>query len=219
MEHTDLQKELSSSNQKIVLKAIADDQIDEVADLLTRAMLKNNAYLYVFKNEKTRINKLNRLLSCMIRLYSKHNGTFVIHHNSKIVGTFTFLPSYYLRPNAIDLVKSGIIFIPFFIGFGELRRLLKISKINISYLKKIDPGLSFWHCCLLAVKVESQQLRIGKKAVEIFINKMNDENKWVVLTTQGDKNIKFFSQFGFSKKYQYAVHNFENTIMQINEPV
>nr|WP_315248132.1 hypothetical protein [uncultured Flavobacterium sp.] len=215
MEHTDIQKELNALD--IVLKVISDDQIHEIADLLTVSMLNNNAYSYVFNSKKTRATKLKLLLTCMVRLYSRHNGTFAIYHNSKIVGTFTFLPSSYLRPNLIDLIKSRIIFIPFLIDFGELKRLLKISKINITFLKKIEPHLSFWHCCMLAVKLEGQQFRIGKKSIEIFLQQNDISNKCIVLTTQGDKNIKFFSQFGFSIKHKYVINNFENIIMQKNE--
>ncbi len=211
MERAGIQKELGES--EIVIKTIQKDQIDEIAQLLTTSMMKNSAYFYVFNNETSRERKLRRLMTCMVKLYARHGGTYVIYHDAKIAGTFTCLPSKHLSPNLMDLVKSKILFLPFFSSIRELRRLWAISKRNIGYLREMQLGLTFWHCCLLAVTSESQQFRIGMKAISIFLRHHDGH---MVITTQGDKNIRYFSQFGFVVKYKYVVDTFENAIMLKN---
>ncbi|UMY66141.1 MULTISPECIES: hypothetical protein [unclassified Flavobacterium] len=214
MECAGIQEELNDSD--IVIKTIQKEQIDEIARLLTTSMMKNSAYFYVFNNASSRERKLRRLMTCMVRWYARHGGTYVIYHHAKIAGTFTCLPSKYLSPNLMDLITSRIIFLPFFSSIGEWRRLWEISKRNIRYLREMQRDFPFWHCCLLAVTSESQQFRIGIKAISIFLR---GHDGHMVITTQGEKNIRYFSQFGFVVQYKYAVDTFENAIMLKNGPL
>eukprot|EP00127_Corallochytrium_limacisporum_P003510 Clim_evm138s149 gene=Clim_evmTU138s149 len=129
-----------------------------------------------------------------------------------IVATCSVEPSTYGFPTKWDMLRCGLLKMPFLFGMSPTNRLLEIESWFKAGPKHSDryPDQEVYKLHMVAVDEALQGRGIGTKMVAFLIDEVCDPSNPITLDTQRHENVKFYStRFGFKVADERIFHEGE----------
>jgi ribosomal protein S18 acetylase RimI-like enzyme len=188
MKKTNYKKEIDN-NKKIKIEPLKSNEIDQAADLLSRAFILTtfSAKVAGGKSEKHR-----QILKIGFKniLNKKPGLKFVAKLNGKIVGVMRMT----MWPDCQSSIPKGFEKIPTILfGRGAALRFFKFRSI----WKKHDPKKPHWHIDPIGVSPEMQGKGIGSKLLTFFCDYIDKDNAAAYHETDMEQNVRLYKKFGY----------------------
>lgn len=117
----------------------------------------------------------------------------VVMVDGKLVCSFMFVPPEVPDVSFCDMVRAGLLKLPLLFGLGPLKRLLKAKSLEEGELKE----LGGFRLERMVVLPSMQGRGIGSRALQIAFAEADAAGRPVVLSTNEERNVAFYSRFGF----------------------
>jgi ribosomal protein S18 acetylase RimI-like enzyme len=189
MKKTNYKKENDDNSENITIEPLKSNEIDEAADLLSRAFILTpfSAKVAGGKSEK---HRQNLKIGFKGMLNKKPGLKFVAKLNGKIVGVMRMAK----WPDCQNSIPKGFEKIPTIIfGRGAGLRLFKFRSI----WKKHDPKKPHWHIDPIGVLPEIQGKGIGSKLLTFFCDYIDKDNTAAYHETDMEQNVRLYRKFGY----------------------
>lgn len=191
----------------ISISPIKEEYLHNLVQLSANSFADNEAYSYVF--EKNTSAKLEIFFEVVFKYSLKnHFETFVLIKNGKIIGTYSLINSKYLSYSYLP-IYSLLLKIVFKFRFKNTLKLIKVllaTNTSIKKNKKIFYFLSF-------VSISMNERNKGYGSYMLSKN-LKIKNNDILLSTQNESGITFFSKNGFKIKERKKLNLFENILMK-----
>lgn len=189
MKENNHKKNINNINNNISLESLKSNEIDEAADLLSKAFILTPFSAKVAGGQSQKHRKMLKK-GFKIMLEKKPGLKYVAKQNNKIVGVIRMTR----WPDCQNSTPRGIEKIPTLLfGRGSALRLFKFRSI----WKKHDPNKPHWHIDPLGVLPEMQGKGIGSKLLTFFCDYIDSENAAAYHETDQEKNVRLYKKFGY----------------------
>lgn len=172
------------------------------ATVMAHAFIDSPIYLQIYRgNQAHREAALFWLFERNIRAVQKKiaNALRGILVDDKVVAAFMLVPTS-CKFSTWEMVKTGLLWIPFKFGFASFQRLMETIDFMDSqeYLPKEDERCS-GRVMLerMTVLPDWQGQSLGSICVASCLQEAREDNLQVILSTQEERNVRFYSRQGF----------------------
>eukprot|EP01050_Picozoa_sp_SAG11_P020332 SAG11_NODE_3406_length_2466_cov_2.904098_2_plen_307_part_00 len=185
-------------------------QVDEAAKLAAAAFVHSPSYAYIYEslNEEQRIAALTWLFTVNIRLRCGHGcGRCAFakaatgDERPKMLCFFMIQPPSVTDIGTLTMLANGMLLFPFRFGWRALVRLLQVK----AYHERVDQAVRkkctgpTAHLERMVVHPSAQGSGIGTRCLSIALTEAADAGHTVVLSTQSERNVKFYRRLGFEE--------------------
>lgn len=209
--------ELNNNPNKLNVSLVGEleqlpwSHIDEAARMAAHAFVHSASFGYIFEEleEGQRLIALTWLFTQTIKLrfHTKSPRCSFYRQTGKkpeIVCFFMIQPPNVSGVSAWDMIKHGMLLFPFKFGWQSFMRLLELmeyhGKDEASFFesrKAANDKTQFCNLERMAVKPAFQGYGVGTKALKTALMEVEAKGWGVLLSTQEDINVKFYSKLGF----------------------
>jgi ribosomal protein S18 acetylase RimI-like enzyme len=194
------------------LEQLPRSHINEAAAMAAAALLNSPSFAYMFEelDDTQRLAALTWLFAQTIKLRFETGSPRCAFYRQpgqppEIACFFMLQPPNVSDISNWDLITHGMLLFPFKYGFTAFRRLLELmeyhDKDSKSFFESRASVGDFTEFCSLermAVKPSFQGCGIGSACLKTALNEAEMKGYGVLLSTQEDINVKFYSRLGFS---------------------
>jgi ribosomal protein S18 acetylase RimI-like enzyme len=183
-----------------------ESHLHQASEMLARAFYNDAEWAYVFYDEATRLEQATWFWYRFKYLNTLHNNeAYVALIDNKVVGLGSSVLPTDDPVTLRDKISVGILKIPFMTSFKSFYRMLELETANESLTSLVEPTMYVDH---LAVDPSVQGKGIGKMLIQKLVDTADERfNGKIILTTNKDSNIQFYSKFGFQVlKTREATH-------------
>ena len=201
----------------ILLQSLQESQIEEAADMAAIAFMTSPGYHYIFEglNDLKRHAALKWLFAknISLRLPSARcayawDGT----QKKEMVCFFMLQPPDVGEISLWTMVVSGILTMPFLFGLQSFLRVLEVKNHHdeLDRLAKSTHGLTGQYCALerMVVHPDWQGKGVGSRCLAQGIQEVASRQQGVILSTQEERNVTFYSRMGFKEVHREEDHPF-----------
>ena len=183
--------------EKIVITEIIlanKNHVKKIARTLSDAFLEDPIFSYSIPNSKRRIKHLHVLFEVLARYAVEFGEVYITSEDNE--GTMITLPSEKINVSAWQYIKCGGFKIPFHLGFGFIRKVLKLDEIMGPKHKELPP---YPHLYLHILGVHSSHRGKGHGGALLrHLIKIADEKGLpCYLETATEINLSLYKHFGF----------------------
>lgn len=205
------------SGTDLIINAATLSDVPEIAALYASAFVDNPAYATIFlfdregKLKAAHSDSLRWLLSLRLRvLLAKGNTVLVARKRSSVdesgpasIAASVALVDPHKQPGILDYVRCGGYTWPFVWGLPSIARALDIDARTSSFDADAarQPGyVKPFELVLMGVHPEQQGRGIGTRLMRRLLQLHDGDNRGaaIALTTQSERCLPFYAQFGFS---------------------
>ncbi len=111
----------------------------------------------------------------------------------ELVCTFMFVPPELIDVSLFDMLRAGLLKLPLLFGLGRLKRLLRVKSLEEGELE----GVKAFRLERMVVTPSMQGRGIGSRALKAALGEADAAGLPVVLTTNEERNVTFYSRLGF----------------------
>lgn len=169
------------------------------------------SYCYIFEdlNESARFAALKWFFSANINMRLKNGSprcAFRYRRNTKpeMVCFFMLQKPDEGEVGFIDMLRHGILLLPFKFGFRAFLRCLILKAYHEKLHQEVvneahlNDGSSFFHLERMVVHPDLQGQGYGSKYLGEALAQVEDAGFGVILSTQEARNVKFYTRLGFA---------------------
>lgn len=147
----------------------------------------------------------------------------VVIHDGRVVCSFMLVTPAVPKVRTVDMVRAGLLKLPFLFGLGVLRRLFTLISRGEAIETAIKAELGHPPMCLLermVVAPEMQGQRIGSRALAQALGETDAAGCHVLLATNEERNVTFYSRLGFRvvRRVDEEVEGFQYTAWYMVRP-
>jgi len=206
--------------KKLLKTADHPEHADEVAELLTDAFLQNPIWKYVLEGDG---ETCRQSLLCINRsrlFLIGQSSEFWLDEDGRVQGHIALSGQSRMTPNMLDLMRAGLLTLPFRIGLGPFRRFMQIvdefkTKEEQVYGKEHDP---YWTLEAFALRSDCRGKGMGSGVLKHLLEERASKAsaKQVVLFTQEEANVSLYSRLNFHvvDSGQLEAGNIANWVME-----
>jgi ribosomal protein S18 acetylase RimI-like enzyme len=188
--------------EKISIKPLQSNRIDEAASLLSRAFIQTEFSSKVVGGKEEKHRRFLEM-GFKIMLEKKPGEKVVAVDNDEIVGVMRMVE----WPDCQNSTPRGLEKLPALIlGRGAALRLFKFRSI----WRRHDPKKPHWHIDPLGVLPERQGQGIGSKLLTYFCKRVDMNNAEAYLETDQERNVRLYNRFGFKEIETEPIFNVSN---------
>lgn len=198
---------------KYLLRPLAECEITEAAELAAAAFMTSPGYAYIFEglDEKQRQAGLKWLFERNIALQlPSARCAFANEAKKKEMVCFFMMQQPHCQIAVWAMLTNGILAMPFLFGLQPFLRLLEV-KNHHDVLDKAHGGTALVHLERMVVKPGWQGKGVGSQCLRQGLQECTDREQGVMLTTQEEKNVNFYSRLGFKEVHRDEDHPFKPT--------
>jgi ribosomal protein S18 acetylase RimI-like enzyme len=179
----------------VEVEKLRPDQVDEAADLLSRAFETTPDYTHMFPDPYTRRDALRGFMRAPVRDSEDEGTCWAASDGQFLVGVAAWQPpgrypwSFRRNLRAVPSVLSVLRHAP-----GSFSDLLRFGSNIDAHFPKDKPT---WYLQVLGVSPEAQGLGVGKKLLEPAIDLADREQVPCYLETSNPEAVPFYEGAGF----------------------
>lgn len=180
-------------------------RVDEVAQILARAMNDDPAYGYLFPDERTRDAALSDFFRGHLRNHVPHRCSHLrIGADGRVEATVTIRPPGGI-PLTIPLLARSLLPFAFARGWTAVRRLFALKEAYEALEARVGEGQLYEHVHMMAVRPDLQGRGIGAALLADALSAVTRKHP-LVLTTHRRRNVHFYERAGFGTVIETEVH-------------
>jgi ribosomal protein S18 acetylase RimI-like enzyme len=166
--------------------------IDTAANTLERAFSSDPMFLWVFPEPATRPAALRRLNRVPLE-YGVRYGRVTTSHDAQAVCVWIPPGRGITIPG---MIRSGMLGVPFRIGFGPLAKFMGANDTMDKLHKKHVPE-PHWYLMVIGVDPELQNRGVGSALVKEDLMRADQSGCPCYLETSEKRNLAFYERLGF----------------------
>jgi ribosomal protein S18 acetylase RimI-like enzyme len=187
------------------IRELRREDEDRAACLLADAFMSNPAYTYIFKDTKDcskRQESFVFFFRMRLALVRDMGGLSLgLFENGECMATLTLGNISSQDPSPLVLIRNGLLIWPFMIGWNPVFRAMQIGE-SLTKASRMAHGTSDWEIMMVATSPLRQGRGIGSQLLTAALDRIRLEQRGakalVGLTTQKDRNVKFYKKAGFT---------------------
>ncbi|UCF07871.1 MAG: GNAT family N-acetyltransferase [Thermoplasmata archaeon] len=174
---------------EITIVPLQPDEIDEAADLLSKAFI-NTPFTGKIMGGNTEKHRKQLKMGFKTTLEKKPGTKIAAKDREKMVGVMHMVK----WPDCQNSIPRGLEMLPaLIVARGPILRLKKARKVwGIHDFKK-----PHWHIDPIGVLPERQGQCIGKKLMEYYCKQVDSQNMPAYHETDQPQNVRFYEKFGY----------------------
>ena len=181
-----------------MLNQITLPQQKKAAKTLGEAFANDTFMSYMLPNSQSRVSKLIQLFIPAIKFCIHYGGIEIREQGG---GILLWVSGKSLSFNLIQLIKSGLIWLPLTIGIPAFKRFYQHDRTCEHALNK-HTSPNFAYLWVLGVHPDCAGRGLAKQMVTSALNKMREEGySTCILRTENPKNVGFYEHLGFKQIY------------------
>jgi ribosomal protein S18 acetylase RimI-like enzyme len=174
------------------IQPLSRDLMDRAAITLERAFSTDPMFKWIFPDPLQRSKALRHLLRVPLD-YGLRHGHVTQSHDGRAVAIW-FPPD---RPVTVGgMIRSGILAMPFRIGFGPFTKFMGANGVMEGIHKKHVPE-PHWYLLIVGVDTELQGRGAGTALVKEGLARADEMNRTCYLETSEERNLAFYQRLGF----------------------
>jgi ribosomal protein S18 acetylase RimI-like enzyme len=166
--------------------------IDTAANTLERAFSSDPMFLWVFPEPATRPAALRRLNRVTLEYGVRYGRVTTSHHAKAICVWIPPGPGITIP----GLIRSGMLGVPFRIGFGPFAKFMGANDTMDKIHKKRVPE-PHWYLMVVGVDPELQNRGVGSALVQEGLRQADQSGHPCYLETSERRNLAFYERLGF----------------------
>lgn len=170
-------------------------EVNEAAELLTRAFGEDLFYKSLFTDESRRWQQMKSMFVFRLN-YGLRYGV-VMRNSGELAGVSVWMPSENLPMSLGRIVLCGGLVFALKAGQKVMKRLEIIGRETAD---QFDLEVPHWHLGPLGVNPDDQGKGIGSLLISDMMSRADREGTPIVLETQGVANVRFYEHHGFMIK-------------------
>ena len=186
-----------SSAATISLTVLPTERIDDAAALTAAAFAGRSNVWRAVCGATTPVDVQQHFLSWLFArnlwLRQESGCNRVVMFDGELVCSFMFVPPEIPDVSFCDMVRAGLLKLPLLFGLRRLSRLLKAKSLEEEELST----LGGFRLERMVVSPLMQGRGIGSRALQIALVEADAAGKPVVLSTNEERNVSFYSRLGF----------------------
>lgn len=191
---------------------IETHELETTAQLLANAFADNPCYAYIHPRSRTRSAELVRFFSRNLRWRLPLGLTWVARDGlGGVLATASLEPPGGIKRPALDQLTHWVLPSLHRPGVRSLVRLVRVDGAFAEQNRLAARAPGYWHVHAVAVDPSRQGQRVGTSLVAAILEelqaKLRRNQEPTVLSTQRERNVRFYAQLGFEL-------NHERTMMQ-----
>jgi GNAT superfamily N-acetyltransferase len=198
-----------SAEQRLMVRRLARDQLQEAARLLARGMRDNPVNAAAFGGDaERRVDALTRFFVPVVRGVDRRGIVMGAFTGDALVGVCAAARPGRCQP---ALLEKASVFpaVAFGTAAGTVGRVLTWT----GEWARRDPREPHWHLGPVAVDAGRQSQGIGSALLADFCARVDDEGAGAYLETDKPENVRFYGKFGFTVVSEAAVLDVPNWFM------
>ena len=190
------------SDSDVALTLLPLDRIDEAAKLTAEAFAgRPNAWRAIVGASSSRNEQLQFLQWLFARnLWLRRDSgcNRCVMSGGDLVCSFMFVPPDTPDVSVWDMLRAGLLKLPWLFGLDRFKRLLKAKNIEERELMELGEDVEgVFRLERMVVKPEMQGRGIGTRALGLALLEADLVSKAVILSTQEERNCRFYEALGF----------------------
>ena len=181
----------------ISLTELPSERIDDAAALTAAAFTGRPNVWRAVCGKTTPVDMQQHFLSWLFArnlwLRRESGCNRVVMVDGELVCSFMFVPPEVPDISFCDMVRAGLLKLPLLFGLRRLSRLLKAKSLEEEELST----LGAFRLERMVVSPLMQGRGIGSRALQIALAEADAAGKPVVLSTNEERNVAFYSRLGF----------------------
>jgi ribosomal protein S18 acetylase RimI-like enzyme len=174
------------------LRPLRRELLDSAVVTLERAFSTDPMFKWIFPDAAQRSRSLRRLLRVPLD-YGLRDGHVTESDNGKAVAIW-FTPD---RPVSVGgMIRSGILGVPFSIGFGPFAKFMGANGVMEGIHKKHVPE-PHWYLLIVGVDSDLQGRGAGTALVKEGLARADEANCSCYLETSEERYLAFYERLGF----------------------
>lgn len=162
--------------------------------VLARAFHDDPGVVWMLPDERQRQRFLRWGQRALLRNTMRNGLAFTTP--GLVEGVALWLPPKRPRMSLVDIVRSGMLAVPFTLTPGQLR-LMVLSLVMFEGLHKEDPPKRHWYLNVLGVEPERQGQGIGGRLIAPILERADRRHVSCYLETGKEINVRFYEKHGF----------------------
>lgn len=168
--------------------------IKPAAKVLARAFQETTIFKYFIPDIDKRRDKLHLIFEKAVR-YGVYYGE-VYATSPNLEGIIILLPSETAEMTLWRLMRVGMFFLLFRIGFGFIVRGLRVGDFLTLVQQRQAPS-RYWLLQFLGIAPEHQGKGHASTLMKAILSKIDDENMPCYLDTEEEENVTLYQRYGF----------------------
>jgi predicted GNAT family acetyltransferase len=126
----------------VTIERMEEKHMLDLGRVLGRAFNNDPLWLYVFENDKTRLDLLTWFWYRFEYTSLYHNpNSYVAICNNAVVGVINMVEPTDTKPNLWTRALAGQLKTPFKVGIGSLRKMLRTEKVHDTLVESVGPNV------------------------------------------------------------------------------
>eukprot|EP01031_Cornospumella_fuschlensis_P041232 gene41232-50319_t len=181
---------------------ISDEEVENVAEVTARAFFNTKSYNEIFRGTpETRVPQLAQLFSRNIGMIrQKEPGAIHCYYSdsskSEVACSFVLIRST-VTFTLWEKVWAGLLTLVVLFGFQTFGRMMQASDWFDERIRLISEGREYFELQRMIVNPAYQGKGIGSRLLGEALKEADDAKLPVILSTQDDRNVVFYSRLGF----------------------
>jgi ribosomal protein S18 acetylase RimI-like enzyme len=173
--------------------ALREDQIDAAGRMEARAFDDDPLMCYFEPDDERRRRWLPWFFGAAVRMGHLY-GT--VHTTEDVAGAAVWLADGQTGMHPMRMVRSGMLAMPFKLGFGALGRTMGLMNTLEKLHKEAVPP-DHWYLALLGVEPARQGQGVGGALLQPVLAQADAQHWPCYLETQKERNVPFYQRHGF----------------------
>jgi ribosomal protein S18 acetylase RimI-like enzyme len=169
------------------------DQFGQAVEVLTRAFLNYPLMLYTVPDEARRL-RATRALYAAVLYYTLRYGQ--AYTTADLQGAAGWLPPDRPFPTFLRMVRSGMLSVPFRLGWSGLHRLQAADHVAEERHRLHAPG-PHWYLWAIGVDPAHQRTGVAGRLMRPVLDRADRDALPCYLETHKDTNVKVYERYGF----------------------
>ena len=170
------------------------DQKKKAADVVASAFSDYPMMVHYFPDAEKRKRRLPWYMERVLNSAARYGEVFVTDDLSGVM--FILLPGH-TRLKISEFIRSGFLFLPLVMGFGNYTRSDECEKFVADTHARLMNGRDHYYLWGLAAGAGTQRRGAGSSLVRTLTDRCDAENMPVYLETHDRNNIAYYERFGF----------------------
>jgi GNAT superfamily N-acetyltransferase len=191
----------------------SDSDLANAASTMAHAFVESPWYVYLFPGDQaTRVTALtwlfHRNMQATVRL--EPQSVLALKGDGRILCCFIISTSKGRALSFIDMMRVGLLQMPFKFGLAMVSRMETVIKVNETEERKIDSNCGQYAKVQRMVVVPSEQGKgIGSLCLKAALKHCVPRGTTIDLTTNEARNVPFYERVGFKLKGEYSFKDTE----------
>jgi GNAT superfamily N-acetyltransferase len=170
------------------------EKLPAAVEVLDKAFLNDPFVSRLFPNRAARPRQFSNTTMIALRYGLAYGEVQAVSPN--LEGIAVWFPPGRTEPTAWDMMRFGMIFIPFSIGLRSTRMILAYADHTIKMRKRLLRG-PHWYLQFLGVDPRYRGAGYGSFLLKSMLARLDREGVPCCLDTENEKNVPLYEHFGF----------------------